>query len=326
MRWQQAGAYIVFVLGIFFMARRHLWSVVARALGLGDADDRREPVTYRMAFWGLLLSIGGCLAWYAYHGMRWSAAAAVFAMIMIWYLVYARVVSQAGLYVTRTTWRLADFVHGISGGRLLSPAGAVVANLQDPLLVTGGTAYLAPMAMNAFRISEVFREKRRRLLVPVLMFAFLVAMACGTYTSLKTAYRLGGANYSDIWAQMWEPKWRMDAADRIIKQPSQSAEAHPVCLLIGMGGMGFLMFMRARFYWWPVHAIGLLSCSGWHANRLWLPFLLGWACKVGIMKLAGGRTLRQARYFFIALIMVEAAVGGVSTLVRTVTGGAVPSF
>jgi hypothetical protein len=59
---------------------------------------------------------------------------------------------------------------------------------------------------------------------------------------------------------------------------------------------------------------------------LWLPFLLGWMTKVGIMKISGGRMLRTARYFFIALILVEAAVGGLSTLVRVLTAGAVPGF
>jgi hypothetical protein len=44
------------------------------------------------------------------------------------------------------------------------------------------------------------------------------------------------------------------------------------------------------------------------------------------MKLAGGQMLRSARYFFIALIIVETFVSGVSALVSTVTHGAVPGF
>ncbi|MCK4373930.1 MAG: hypothetical protein KAX19_01335, partial [Candidatus Brocadiae bacterium] len=279
-----------------------------------------------LAFWGLVASLTGCLAWYCYHGMGLPAAAAVFAMMMCWYLVYARMVAQAGLYVGRTIWRLPEFIHGISGGRLFSGAGAVIATMQDTILVTGGTAFLAPMAINAFRISEVFQKRRRRLLLPILMVAFLVALVCGTWTGLRTAYDIGGANMSSRWAQQDEPKWRFDVAHRIITQPTQSAQAFPGPLLIGVVGMGFLMFMRARFYWWPIHSIGLLSCSSWHANRLWLPFLLGWLTKVSIMKLAGGRLLRNARYFFIALIIVEAFVGGVSTIVRTISRGTVPGF
>lgn len=326
MQWQQCGAYIAFTLGVLYMARRHLWTVVRKAVGVGEADDSEEPVPYRWAFWGLLVSAGGCLGWYLYHGMRLPATLAVFALIMCWYVVYARVVSQAGLYVARTTWRLPNIVHGLSGGSAFSPAGAVIANLQGPLLVMGGTAYLSPMAANAFRISEVFDRKRRRLLVPVLMIAFLVSVACGTWTFLNTAYDIGGASFSDTWAQTSEIKWRMDTAQRIIKQPYQSAKAYPGFLGLGLGLMGFMMFMRWRFYWWPMHAIGLLTCSSWHAHRLWAPFLLGWLCKMAIMKVGGGGRLRQGRYFFIALIMVEFTMGGISTLVRWLTAGAVPAF
>ncbi len=326
LKWQQAGAYFAFAVGMLFMARRHLWAVLLTAVGLHSLPDRREPVRYRTAVFGLVLSAGGCLVWYMYHGMRGGAALAFFALVIMWHLIYARVVAQAGLYVARTTWRLPEVLHGLSGGRIFGPPGAVIANLQDPLLVTGGTAYLGPMAMNVFRISEVFEERKRHLLVPVVMIAFLVTMACGTWTSLRTAYRMGGANYSDRWAQTMEPKWRMDTAQRIIKDPNQSAQAYPGPLAIGILGMGFLLFMRARFYWWPVHAIGLLTCDSWHAHRLWLPFLVGWLCKVGIMKLGGGGRLRQARHFFVGLILVEFTVGAVSTIVRTLTGGAVPGF
>ena len=326
MSWQQAGAYIAFTVGTLFMARRHLLTVLRKALGLVRFDDSEEPVGYRLAFWGLVLSVAGCLGWYVYHGMNLAAGAAVFALILCWYLVYARMVAQGGLYVGRTIWRLGSVVHGVSGGHLFTGAGAVISNIQDTLLVTGGTTFLAPMAMNAFRISEVFEKRRRRLLVPVLMIAFLVALVLGTYSALTTAYSLGAANMADPWSQEREPRWQFDKADRMIKQPSQSAEAYPGPLLIGAAGMGFMMLMRARLYWWPIHAIGLLTCSSWHAHRLWLPFFLGWLTKVCIMKFSGGRLLRHGRYFFIALIIVEAFVGGVSTIVRAITAGAVPGF
>ncbi len=327
MWWQQAGAYIALTLAMLYMARRHLATVARKALGLSRVDDSEEPVSYRVGFWGLVLSVAGCLGWYVYHGTSWLSAVLIFAMIMCWYMVYARMVAQAGLYVGRTIWHLPEFVHGITGGRVLGAPGAVISTMQDTILITGGTAFLSPMAINAFRISEVFKKRWRRLLLPILVLSFLVAMVCAQYTQLNSAYMLGAANFSDYaWAQRDDIKWRFDAAHRIITQPSQSAEPHPGPLLLGLFATGLVTFMRARFYWWPIHPIGLLSCSSWHAQRLWLPFLLGWMVKVGIMKFAGGRQLRAARYFFVALILVEAFAGGVSTVVRTLTQGAVPGF
>jgi hypothetical protein len=112
----------------------------------------------------------------------------------------------------------------------------------------------------------------------------------------------------------------------MIKQPGQSAEPYFGAMAFGAIITAVVMFLRARFYWWPIHPIGLLSLSSWHAHRLWLPFLLGWLTKVCIMKFAGGKLLHQARYFFIGLIIVESFVGGVSALVRVISDGAVPGF
>lgn len=327
MCWQQAGAYVAFTVGMLFMARRHLLTVARKAIGLlRRLDDSEEPVSYRVAFWGLVLSLAGCLAWHRWHGMQLGTAAAVLALIFCWYLVYARIVAQAGLYVGRTVWSLPDLIHGASGGRAFNGAGAVIAEIEDPLLVTGGTAFLAPIAMNAFRISEVLEKRWRRLLLPAMIVSLVLALACGTYTYLGQAYSMGGSNMSDPWTQRDVPLWAFEGAQRIIKQPSQSAEPHFGPFAIGAVAMSVLMFMRARFHWWPVHVIGLLSCSSWHANRLWLPFLLGWMTKVSIMKFGSGKLLRDARYFFIALIVVEALVGGISTIVRTISRGVVPGF
>ena len=326
MAWQQAGAYIALTVGMLIMARRHLAAVFFKALWLRPADDSEEPVPYRFAAWGLVLSLAACIAWYRWHGMSIMGASMTLAFVMCWYLVYARMVAQAGLYEGRTVWSLTRLVSGLSGGRALAGPGAVIASMQDTLLVSGGSAFLAPMAINAFRIAEVFPKRRRRLLVPALMAAFLVALVCCTYWGLATAYEIGGLNKAGSWAQVREPIWRYKAADSIIRGSTEYSKCYWGPMTIGVGAMSFMLFMRARFYWWPIHSIGLLTCSSWNAHRLWLPFLVGWLTKVSIMKFAGGRALRSARYFFIALILVEATVGGVSTLIRIVSRGTVPGF
>jgi len=72
--------------------------------------------------------------------------------------------------------------------------------------------------------------------------------------------------------------------------------------------------------------LGLLACSGYHPRRLWFPFLLGWAAKVGIMRLAGARMLKQARRYFVAVIIVEFFLNGVSAIVSAISGGKVPGI
>ncbi len=326
MSWQQAGAFVSFAACLLYMARRHLLAVLRRALWLGGSeDDSGEPVGYRLAAWGFLLSMAGCVAWYAHFGMRPLTALVYLALVFCSYLIYTRAVAQGGVHVVRTAWDAGDLMHGMSGGRIFGGPGAVLASEQWTLLVTGGSVALAPMAMNSFRIAEVF-GRRRRWLVPACMAAIAVAFVFSSYSVLDAAYERGVLNFSDLWGQQQVPRWSFAAADRMIRHPAESAHTYMAPFAFGAAAMAFLTFMRMRFYWWPVHSLGLLAACGWHAQRLWLPFLCGWLAKVGVMRLGGGRRLRQARYFFIALIIVEAFAEGLVAIVRAATGGAVPAF
>ena len=325
MNWQQTGAHMAFALAMLVMARRHLTAVFRKALGLSGAlDDSREPVSCRVAFWGFVACIAGCLAWNWHYGMAPWSGLAVLAVTFCAFMVYARMVAQSGLFVSHNSWGAASVVHGLSGGRALHGAGLVVASMQSSLLVSNVTTVLAPMAACVFRISEVIQ--RRRLLLPALLAAIVLAMACTTFTVLSQAYAQGALNFASQWGQTMLPKQTFDGAQWMISQPTQSARVHWSGFVLGAALTGFVTFMRTRFYWWPVHPIGLLANSTWWAQHLWFPFLVGWATKVGIMKAGGGRMLRNARDFFIAFIIAEAFVSGVSAIVRTVTGGAAPGF
>jgi hypothetical protein len=328
MRWQQVGAYLVFAVGILLMSRRHLFGVLRKAIGAGrDVDDSEEPISYPVAFWGFLLALAGCLVWYHIQGMRVLTGFAAVMLLLISYLIYARVVAQGGVPQVSTLWSLPHAMEGFGGTGMFTAQGAVVVSSQGWLLLEGAGIGLAPMAINAFRISDVFGE-RRRWLFPALFSALLVAIACTTWVVLTRAYSMGAVNFSSTWEIQHLARAVFDNAQRTMTGgKSEVARLHVRPFLMGSLGMAFLMFMRARFYWWPVHSIGLLICSSWGMfARLWFPFFLGWLTKVGIMKLAGGRMLRKARDFFIAAIIVDSFITGLSAVVRTISGGAVPTF
>jgi hypothetical protein len=86
------------------------------------------------------------------------------------------------------------------------------------------------------------------------------------------------------------------------------------------------MLMRAAFYWWPIQPIGLLAIANWSADRMWLPFLLWWLTKVLLVRFASGKMMRQARFFFIVLILAESSMDVVATIVRACSGGTMAGF
>ncbi len=326
MTWQMAGSYMAFTIGALFMARRHLADVLRKAVGKGrGVDDSDEPVSYAVAFWGFVICAIGSVAWFAYYGMKTWVAAALFLMTMSIMLVHARMVAQSGLHSTQLNLIAPNLLNGLGFGRVFGATGAVLGQMYHGVFVYGSTTLPSVPAIHAFKISEVF-QKRRRLLLPALVVSLVVAMAASGWMSLHQAYSEGAANFGDTWGQQVNPGRVFGRAHQLIDNPYRYSQASWLPFGMGVVMTGFVLFMRARFYWWPIQPIGLLVMASWMADRLWLPYLLGWLAKTVLMKFGSGRAVRQARFFFIALILVEAFTSGLSTLVRTITGGKVPGF
>ncbi|MHC5033893.1 MAG: DUF6785 family protein, partial [Planctomycetota bacterium] len=325
MQFQQAGSYLAFCVGALYVARRHLAAVFRKALGLrGAVDDAAEPVGYRLAFWGLVLSSLGCIGWFVHYGMKVWVAGALFALLMVIQFVHARIVAQSGVFVPRMWFEAPTILHTMGFG-VFGPAGAVLAQMQWCSTMNNSVSLVSPAAIHSFRISEVF-ERRRRLLLPVLLLVLLVGIAAAGFMTLRQAYSGGALNFWYTWATTSLPQWRFEVAHRWIENPTEANLALWKPFGFGVVLTAFVMFMRARFYWWPIHPIGLLTIVSDHIEWIWMPFLLGWLTKVVLLKFSSGRLVRKARMFFVGLILVEASVRAVSALVSTFTDGVVPEF
>lgn len=167
-------------------------------------------------------------------------------------------------------------------------------------------------------------EKRRQWLLPALVAALAAAILAASWTCLYQAYCGAALNFSNIWAAIDNPRNAFDLAHQMIHRPSQTCVVRWVPLGLGMALTGLVMFMRARFYWWPVHPVGLLAFASYGLDRMWLSFFLGWLIKVLFLKFGSGRLLRQGRFFFIGFIVTELFLNGTWSLVSLLSGGGVP--
>jgi len=320
MKWQQAGAFITFTVMMLWAARRHLAAVFRKAVGLGrDIDDSEEPISFRVSFWGLLLALGGMMGWFVYYGMNVFTASALLALMLCVALVHARLVAQGGIFFTQQTWSPPVFLHSITGGHAFGASAAVVAQMQNAILIQDSREILSGHAMNALRISSVF-DKHRRWFLPALLAALAVAVAVGIWSSLEMYYSVGGYNIPNTYGTISLPKTTFRVAGQMIASPARSAQPHFGPLAAGAGIMFFLTVMRTSFYWWPVHSLGFLIASTWPAHNLWFSFLIAWSLKVFIMKFGGGSMLRTGRNFFLGVIIGEAFAIAISTLLGLLAG------
>lgn len=316
--WQQAGSFVVFTLMMFWAARHHLSDVFRKAIGRGrDIDDSTEPVSYRASFWGLVIALLGMVGWFWYYGMNPLVAGLLLGLMFCIVLGQARLIAQGGVFFIQQTWAPPSLLHSLSGGRVFGAQAAIVAQMQQAILIADSRELLSGHVMNAFRISSVFR-KHRRWFLPALMAALLVGVVICTWSTLRVYYDVGGVNISNTYGTVQLPKQIFQNAQQMYKNPTQSAEPYYGAMAFGAAIMFVVTFMRARFYWWPVHSLGLLIGNTWPMQNLWFGFLLGWLVKVAILKFGSGGALRGARHFFLGVIIGESAVIGLSTLLGLV--------
>ncbi len=319
--WQQSGAFLALTAGMLWMARRQLWAVARKAFGRAPGvDDSREPIGYRLAFWGLVLSLGGIVAWNVRFGLTLWAALALAPLTFTVVLVHSRMVAQGGLIFSQQSWAPSAFLHSITGGRIFPGPAALVARMQGAFLINDTREILGPYVMNSLRISSVF-EKHRRLLLPAMVVALMVALPAAGYASMKWVYYdHGGVNLAASPGNTRGWIGKFEGIHRMISTPGQSAKVSYGGLASGAGFMALLMFLRGTFYWWPIHPLGFAMAASWSSRELWFSFFLGWLAKVLILKFGGGKMLREARNFFLGVIITESVMVGLATFVSLLTG------
>jgi len=320
MQWQQAGAFIVFTIMMFWAARRHLAAVLKKAFWIDSTvDDSDEPISYRVGVFGLIIAVLGIVGWFCHYDMHVLTAFALLALILCIALIHARVVCQGGIFFTQQTWSPPTLLHSMTGGLAFTKMSAIVAQMQNAILIQDSREILSGHAMNALRISSVF-ERHRRWFLPAMFGALLVAIVVCTWSTLDMYYSVGGYNIPNTYGTINLPKSTFQIAGQMINNPAGSADPHFGPLGLGAAIMFFVTVMRARFYWWPVHSLGFLISSTWPAHNLWFSFLLAWVAKISIMKFGGGATLRKARSFFMGVIIGEVIAIAASTILGFAAG------
>ena len=80
-------------------------------------------------------------------------------------------------------------------------------------------------------------------------------------------------------------------------------------IFVGLLTTLVLMFLRLRFFGFPLHPIGYAVSSAWAINIVWLPLFIAWVCKGLVMRYGGLRFYRLLLPFFLGLILGDCVVG-----------------
>lgn len=311
---QGIGAWYAFGIGLIYIYRRYLASVFRQALKGGTEPDAGEPMSYRAAVLGLLVSgVVFCVFW-RMAGMSMLWVLIVLATYIIVSLSITRVRAEAG--GQHNVWDLEPMnLMRLFNSQALGPANLALAaashwywrlNRSHPM----------PSQFEAFKLAKDNGMDLRSLVAPLIV-GFGLATVAGMWACLHVFYADGaGAKVQGFawWTGLEMFGWMSSALD-----PGFSAE--PARWSAVGGGAAFtvmLTWLRNRLVWFPFHPLGY--CIGSEMRWLWFPFLVAWAIKWTVLHIGGLRLYRRSLPFFIGLILGDYVSGALWSLIGITLG------
>ena len=312
------GAFIVFVLFSLFLERRHLKKVFLKATGRGgETDDSGEAVSYKTAFWGLVLGLLFLLGWLAAAGMSIWVALLFLAGAFIFWIGLTRVVAEAGLATLRPP--------SISSAQVVSGVGSRVVGAES--LAQLGVTYVYSSDMRTFpassvmhteKIAERFGKVSLRPMLWVMLLAIFIGFAVSSVVIMKLAYTRGGINLNN-WYFVGGPQAPYKYVTDHLTNPTGPNKLGWLCRVAGAVVMFVLMFLRNRLIWWPLHPIGFPIGMDKLMDNLWLSIFLAWFIKTMLLRYGGPRVYESGKPFFFGLILGQYSIAVIWFIINFLT-------
>lgn len=324
---QQTGAWIAFGCIPLWIGRRHYGRILRKVIGIQRArspkskavsvpDDSDEPMRYRTA--AGLFTVGMLFLFFFCYQMGMT-----FWAIGLFFLLYFPLV----IGITRIRAEIGPPLHQLIfvdpgrtmvlafGTRRLGAANLTGLTFLYPF-VRCFRAHPTPSELEAFRLAERTRIGYRQLLIGMIL-AIVFGILITFWAYLHVLYDMGAGSKARGWIVYmgWETFNRLQTW---LVSPRETSV--PELGVIGSSFLFtiFLMVMKMRFLWWPLHPGGYVLVSGTGMGGLWFPIFLSWLAKAIVLKIGGVRLYRQAVPFFLGLILGDYTLGCVWSLIGLV--------
>lgn len=314
---QVMGAVVMLAVASLWQARRHLASVFRSVAGgsAAGANDDDEPMSYRVAVGGIAVSLVTLTALCLISGMSlWITGPFI---LLLWTLatVTAWYVSNAGLLLVNVGFSPYQFFTTLFGTRFVGPRNLVLLGFSRSSIPHWTAESLMPYVMQTFRLTDMHGLPARRMRMPLLMgVSVLFAVAVAFASSMVWIHARGALNL-EPWVYTGVGRNGIATAALRILNPAAPNLPGIFSASLGAGVMAFLVFMRQRFLWWPLHPLGYALGVTWAPFHLWFSTLVGWALKVMILSFGGFGMYRKWRPLFIGFVLGEYFMTAVWSLI-----------
>ncbi len=299
--WQSYGAFTTMTLVGLWIARDHLRVVLRAAFGGKENDEsRHEILSYRQAFWCLVLGLLFLFAWLCRAGMSPWLAAFYLVVLLIAYLGVTKIVVETGvIYAWPTVWPHTALYYTLGTANLATPNMVALGVASMGGIGFSCTFIMAPLA-HVVRLVPARDKREAGQIRSAMALALIVGAAVSVATIIYLGYDRGAYNFG-VWT------FQHGAPSHFNRLAGKIRNPMPVdfkrLLFFGIGALlcGALQLMRFRFHWWPLPPVGLAISSIGLLDALAFSVFLAWAAKRVIVRIGGDRAHKSARPLFLGL-------------------------
>ncbi len=319
---QGMGGHIAMAIFLLYIAREHLRRVWRKALYNDPAvDDSREPLPYRAAVLGLVLSIAAILAFCRIAGMALWVAAMFFAMLFAALISYGRIRAETG---TPSVWALP---HSVGRTFLFSLFGVWPFKVGGSWrtmsvwttffwLVHGGFYNQATVyQLESFKLADEVGLRRQTMVyvclsavVVGLLFAFVMFLQ--TYYHYGTNVLAGGPNTVMGGVRITYCRQAWDQTSSYIDAPVGPDIPRSVAAGVGFGMAALLVMVRGLMLRTSLSPLGFVMAAT-VGHQLWFAFFVAWLAKSLIIRFGGAPAYRRLVPFFLGMAIGQFFLAGV---------------
>ncbi len=313
------GAFLVLVFGGIYTARGHLADVFAKAMGRAEhVDDSGEVMSYRAAFWGMMIGLAFMTGWLTWAGMPAWVAVLFLILAVVLFVGLTRIVSESGMAEAVAPTIAPGVIVSALGASAVTPRG-LMAIAMTYVWSSDMRTFVMASAATGLKLSDETQERKRPLFW-LMILALLVSAPLSIYLTMRWSYQIGGVTMSS-WFFQGGPMAPLKWVQGHFLSPKGPNLVGLLLTGVGCGMMAFLAAMRQRFLWWPFHPLGFALAPVWIMDQQWLTILISWALKTGIMRYGGVKAYRHARAFFLGLILGQFCTNGLWLIIDQIVGG-----
>lgn len=322
--YETAGAFFVVSGYLFYIALPHLKQIAKIAIGKAK-DEENEVLPYKVAFWGLLIAIILIGVWCKMAGMAISLAFFEFSIyIFVSAIVSARSTAEGGMIMTEGCFTPIDIYSLFASPSSLGAQNLSILPFMDSLFTRDLRGILITGFFDSFKIADSLKMRRRDLAY-IFCLAVPFSIIVATLFHLLVVYSKGGINLYWFSFRGDNLRYFIDNAPLIENKVPSNAQYLPF-FFGGIIFTLFLIFMRTRFWWWPLHPLGFALSTSWGVIVFWFPIFLAWLIKSLVLFAGGMRLFAKTRFFFLGLIFGEFTMAVLLTLYACLTHNPVPFF